>query len=128
MRYLCPPLGAKTILCCDDEVEICKLLSEEIESAGYHTICCYSGNQAIRILSNHKIDLVLSDMKMPDGDGLTLLQHIREKDSKLPAVFIVTAYTHVSEEILLKAGAQAIFHKPIDMERLIEAVHSRLNR
>ena len=119
-------LSPKTILCCDDEKAICDLLAEEMEYIGYRALRCYSGNEALRLIGLNKVDLVLSDIRMPDGDGYFLLQQIRAINPKVPVVFMVTGYSDIPEETLMRSGAQAIFHKPISMEKLIEAVRTSL--
>ena len=116
----------KTILCCDDEREICELLAEEMEYAGYRALRCYSGNEAILMLDREKVDLVLSDIRMPDGDGFSLLKRIRKVDPSIPVVFMITGFSDIPEDTLINTGAQAIFHKPVPMEKLMAAVKNSL--
>ena len=116
----------KTILCCDDEREICDLIAEEMEGVGYRVLRAYSGSEAVQVLSQTKVDLILSDIHMPDGDGYWLLQQVRENNPVLPVVFMVTGYCEYSANELTQRGAQGLFHKPVDIDTLIDAVRSHL--
>ncbi|MEX0798040.1 MAG: response regulator, partial [Bacteriovoracaceae bacterium] len=68
-------MGSK-LLIVDDETSIADLMRDALEIEGFEAYAVYSGNQAIEFLAKREVDLVVSDVRMPDGDGLFLLRSI----------------------------------------------------
>lgn len=113
-----------TVLIVDDEDDILELMQEEFRYLGYKTLCASSGNQAVSILSsNEKIDIVVSDYKMPDGNGMVALNHARSM-APSPFFFFVSGQADVSVDDAIKAGAKKFFHKPFDLDELIKDIES----
>lgn len=115
-----------TILVVDDRAGIRKLLQEVLQSAGYEVISAASGNEAITIVGQEKIDLVMLDMKMSGMDGLETLTKIKEEAPHI-VVLIMTAYEEL--EVLQEAarkGAAACISKPFDIDELKELVAQKL--
>ena len=96
----------ETILIVDDEKNYPPVLSAVLEEEGFETLTAFSGREALEILKNSDVDLVLTDMKMPFMDGIELLEHIKEKDHALP-VIMMTAYGTV-EKAVLEEGMRRI--------------------
>lgn len=107
------------ILIVDDNVQILSLL-KDLLSTKYNTITCPNGMEALKILSNRKIDLVISDVIMPEMDGYTLCETIKStiETSHIP-VILLTAKGELEERIEgLHAGADAYIPKPFHPDHL----------
>jgi two-component system, NtrC family, response regulator len=116
----------ETILIVDDEKNYPLILSAVLQEEGYETLTAYSGLQALEILENSDVDLVLTDMKMPQMDGIELLEKIKEKDAELP-VMMMTAYGTVEKAVeAMQKGAYNYILKPFDNEQLILYVNKAM--
>ena len=116
----------ETILIVDDEKNYPPVLSAVLEEEGFETLTAFSGREALEILKNSDVDLVLTDMKMPFMDGIELLEHIKEKDHDLP-VIMMTAYGTVEKAVLaMQKGADNYILKPFDNERLVLYVNKAI--
>ncbi len=78
-----------------------------------------SGNEATALLKNHKVDIVLSDIRMANGDGMELLNYIRAFVPTPPSVVLVTGYSDFTAEEALRVGAAAVIAKPFERMKLI---------
>ena len=109
----------ETILIVDDEKNYPPILKAVMEEEGYEAFAAYSGEEALTVLENSDIDLVLTDMKMPTMDGIQLLEHIKQKDPDLP-VIMMTAHGTVEKAVeAMQKGAYNYVLKPFDNERLV---------
>ncbi len=121
------PISASILVVDDDPNSlfgICQILKEE----GFHTLSAQSGREALDLLAQNRIDLVLTDEKMPDLTGTDLLVEVRKKDPRMP-VILVTAFGSVSMAVdALKKGAFYFFEKPIfnNLERFLTIIHQAL--
>ena len=115
------------ILVCDDEKDIVSALNIYLSSEGYEVIPAYSGKQALQILDDQHIDLVLMDIMMPEMDGLTAVAKLRET-SNVPVLFL-TAKSEDADMILgLNMGADDYITKPFKPMEVIARVRSHLRR
>jgi CheY-like chemotaxis protein len=114
------------LLVVDDDKAVLDVLSECLEDEGYGVASAQSGREAIDVLANGHIDLVLSDVRMPNGDGYFLLESIRHEDPAIPFIFM-TGFSDRTEEEALRLGANAYFEKPIQLDKLLETVEEQLN-
>lgn len=106
------------VLIVDDEPDIRELLEITIGRMGLKTAAAASVSQALKLLGEHPFRLCLTDMQLPDGTGLDIIQHIQRETPQLP-VAMITAFGSVETAIgALKAGAFDFITKPIDLERL----------
>ncbi len=107
-----------SILIVDDEKNYPLVLSAVLEEEGYETLTANSGHEALEILKNSDVDLVLTDMKMPVMDGVQLLEQIKIRDPELP-VIMMTAHGTVERAVeAMQKGAYNYILKPFDNERL----------
>jgi two-component system response regulator PilR (NtrC family) len=114
------------ILVVDDEPDILELLSITIKRMGLTCITAESITQATSILEHSKIQLCLTDMRLPDGSGLDLVSHISQSFSNTPVVMI-TAYGSMDVAIqAMKAGAFDFLSKPVDLEKLRSIIKNAL--
>ena len=110
-----------TVLIVDDEPDILELMEEEFRYCGYQTMTAICGNDAIKLLESNSVDIVVSDYKMPNGNGMDVLSHVNIMDKK-PLFFFVTGQAEVSTKDALRAGARKFFSKPFDLDELIKEI------
>lgn len=113
-----------TVLIVDDEPDILELMEEEFRYCGYVTKTAICGNDAIKILNSEHVDIVVSDYKMPNGNGMAVLSHVNRMNGKMPLFFFVSGQADVSSEDALKGGAKKFFSKPFDLDELIREIES----
>jgi two-component system response regulator PilR (NtrC family) len=116
-----------TALVIDDEPAIRELLEITLERMDIDTESAATLQQARQLLRRHKFDLCLTDMKLPDGDGLDLVEHIQAEHPALP-VAVITAHGNMEAAIrALKSGAFDFVSKPLDLQVLRKLVSTALN-
>ncbi|MGB8261795.1 MAG: HD domain-containing phosphohydrolase [Terracidiphilus sp.] len=110
------------ILVVDDEPHVRSMTGAVLERQGYDVQSATSGRDALALVENNSFDLVLSDIVMQDGDGLTLLEHIRNQQPHLPVV-MVTAIHDISVAIdAMRRGAYDYLLKPFERDHLLATV------
>ncbi len=110
----------KRILIVEDESRQAKLWMARLEKEGYKIDLAQDGREACDKMLERNYHLVLTDIRMPQMDGLQLLDWIRERDKELP-VIVITAYADVDSAIrAMKKGAYDYVRKPIDLEELVQ--------
>ncbi len=106
------------ILITDDESSQRSILRGYLEQSGYNVFEAASGSEAINIIEGNLIDIVLSDFKMPDLDGLELLKKIKTLNPEI-SVVIITAFGTIENAVkAMKEGAYDYLTKPIDLDEL----------
>ncbi|MBN2340181.1 MAG: response regulator [Deltaproteobacteria bacterium] len=113
------------ILVIDDDVQICNMLERFLSRKGYEVDIAYDGNQGITKFDKARTDLVITDLVMPEKEGIETVMELRAKS---PAVKIIAisgggrvgpeSYLEIAREL----GAQRTFEKPVDFEELLGAV------
>lgn len=114
------------VLVVDDEPDVRELLCEEIDLLGYSTISAASGRQALEKLASEAVDVVVSDVRMPDGDGLFLLKELRAK-FRIP-VILISGFTDLTPASGFDLGAVAVLAKPYDHKKLALALEEAMHR
>ena len=116
-----------TILICDDEKDIVSALEIYLRAEGYDTLAAYNGREALDILRNREVQLVLLDIMMPELDGISVLTCIRQ-ESNIP-VILLTAKSEDTDKVLgLNVGADDYITKPFNPVELLARVRSQLRR
>ncbi len=114
------------ILIVDDEPDILELLCMTIERMGFHATTACSIADANHQLSQNTFDLCLTDMRLPDGSGLDLVNHIQADYESMP-VIVITAYGSVDVAIeAMKEGAFDFLSKPVELEKLKGVIKTAL--
>jgi DNA-binding NtrC family response regulator len=117
---------AITILIVDDDQHVLEVLEARLQSAGFHTIKAEGGQEALRLLKDNKVDLMISDMKMPGMNGMEVLSKARAYYPGLPVIFL-TAYGTIPDAVsAVKAGAVDYLPKPFDGRDLIQKLYKVL--
>lgn len=114
----------KTILVVDDESVLQTIVSFNIEVFGHKALQAGSGIEAMEVLKDNKVDMIISDMKMPDGDGMFILEELKKMKEKAPAVLFVTGFTRVPKEEAIAKGAIDVLDKPVDFKKVKEIIDS----
>jgi two-component system response regulator PilR (NtrC family) len=110
----------------DDEPDICELLSLTLGRMDIDTITATDLNSAKNCLQEHQFDLCLTDMRLPDGDGLDLVKWMQANATGVP-VAVITAHGNVETAVqALKLGAFDFISKPLDLQNLRNIVQSAL--
>jgi PAS domain S-box-containing protein len=122
-------LEGKTILVVDDDPDVCGSMAAILGTEGCRIITARSGVEALGYVQRVPIDLVLSDVVMPDMDGYTLFREIRAVRPDLPVV-LMTAYYYDKDHVIKRSKAEGlqdvIFKKPINPGRLLEMLDGML--
>lgn len=120
-------LSGIKVLIVEDEEMLRDLLSDEFKFHGAVTKTANDGRAALELIKKESFDFVISDIRMPDGDGIELLRQTR-KLPQAPLVFMCSGVSDLSREGLLKEGASDVFEKPFDLEKLVSAIAAQLKK
>ncbi len=117
----------KNILVCDDDKEIVDAIEIYLQQEGYHILKAYDGEQALKVLGEQEIHLLIIDVMMPRLDGIRATLKIRE-ESSIP-IIILSAKSEDADKILgLNIGADDYVAKPFNPLELVARVKSQLRR
>ncbi|TYB79805.1 sigma-54-dependent transcriptional regulator [Bizionia myxarmorum] len=112
----------ENILLVDDDVHILELLQRHLQTLNYHTFKAVSVKEAIAILQDQSIDLLITDLKMPGVDGLELVKYVSEHFPSIPKL-VVTGYPSIDGALeVMKSGVMEYLTKPFTKEELKSAV------
>jgi two-component system, NtrC family, response regulator PilR len=118
--------GQPKVLVIDDEPDLLELLELTLSRMGLDTTRAQSVGEAIKLLDSQGFDLCLTDMRLPDGEGLRVVEHITEKSLDVP-VAVMTAFGSAENAVAaLKAGAFDYLAKPVALEQLRALVKQAL--
>jgi DNA-binding response OmpR family regulator len=118
------------ILIVDDNPHVLKLLSISLEKAGYQVSTAENGDQGLQVLNKIKPDLVISDVMMPETDGIEFCWMVREGSEipMVPFIFLTSLNDQDMEIRGFRAGADEYLIKPVDRKILLEKVETLLER
>jgi len=117
---------AGTILIAEDEVVLRESLAELLTSEGYRVLEASNGKEAWELASSEPVDVVLSDVRMPEMDGMALLEALQEMAPELPVVML-TAYGTVGDAVsAMQAGASDYLLKPVQFEEVLMRIERAL--
>ncbi len=117
-------LQNKTLLIVDDEPDLRGILSSELEYLGAKVYQAENVSAAKFIIDQHHIDLVISDIRMPGGTGIDLLNYIKSKSSDAPPVILITGFADISNKSAIEKGAAALLSKPFLLEDLFQMANN----
>jgi CheY-like chemotaxis protein len=114
--------GRRTVLVVDDDPDMVGTCVRILQQGGYDCLTATGGREALDLLRRHRLDLILTDLRMPEMDGLTLLAHARRDAPRVPVV-ILTAYGSMeTARQAREAGAAAYLAKPFGVGELRDVV------
>lgn len=119
-------MNKKRVLIVDDEPDICELLEITLGRMGLDSNSALNYTDAISLLNSEHFDLCLTDMKLPDGNGIQLVEYCQENKKELP-IAVITAHGNMESAVrALKAGAFDFVSKPLDINILRNLVNSAI--
>jgi two-component system response regulator PilR (NtrC family) len=119
-------MSKSQVLVVDDEADIRELLGLTLARMGLDAHCASSKSEAYALLAKNSYDLCLTDMRLPDGDGLTVVDYVVKNHPNLP-VAVITAHGSTENAVAaLKAGAFDYLAKPVSLDQLRTLVRSAL--
>jgi two-component system response regulator PilR (NtrC family) len=121
-------VGMKRILVVDDEPSMRELLSIMLRKEGYEVVTAASRAMAAAALAKDPVHMVITDVKLPDGDGLEILRHVKAASPET-VVIVMTAFSSTETAVTaLKLGAHDYLVKPFDVDELKIVVRNALER
>ena len=119
----------ESVLIVDDDINLCKFLSEELNDAGYKTFCLTNSENVSKFLKDKEPDLILLDLNMPGKDGFQIQQEINTYSGIKPKVIILTAHSDVKSAIeSARLGASDFICKPYDFGRLLASIRKIIQK
>ncbi|WNZ72922.1 sigma-54-dependent transcriptional regulator [Borreliella garinii] len=116
------------ILVADDEKNIREGIAAYLEDEGYFVFTASDGEEALETIENENLDVIISDLRMPQISGEKLLKIVKEKNFKIPFI-ILTAHGTVDSAVdAMREGAYDFLTKPLDLERLLLIIKRSLNK
>ncbi|MHC4597052.1 MAG: response regulator transcription factor [Planctomycetota bacterium] len=112
----------------DDEPKICEVVGETLEESGYEVSCFTCAADCLEQLRSPACDLLITDVKMPDTDGIELLTEAKHLAPWLP-ILVITGYGNIPMAVTaIRAGAVDFIEKPLDKKSFLGKVKSILQR
>ncbi len=116
------------ILVIDDDTAFCVMLKTFLEKKGYDVVNAFNANDALEELNRTQFDIVITDIRLPDSDGLEILRLIKEMSSKTQ-VILMTGYTDIKSAVsAMKSGAFDYVGKPINPDEILHTIKQALIR
>lgn len=114
----------KCILIVDDDEDLAEELKGRLQYAGYESLVSLSGTEATKVLKEKKVDLILLDLMMPQGSGITVLSILQsdDKTAHIPVVVLTALEDEELKKDLKKSGVKEIIYKPFDEKELLRVI------
>jgi DNA-binding NtrC family response regulator len=114
------------VLIIEDKESMAQMLKETLELEGYETIVARDGADGIRKIKDTKVDIIITDLKLPKKDGLKVLKESKEENSLIP-VIVMTAFGSIETAVTaMKSGAYDFITKPLDTDHLLMLIKRAL--
>lgn len=104
-----------TVLLVDDDQRLLEIFKEGLEDLSFHVFTALNGVEAKAIYDQKKIDCLITDISMPEMNGVELVTYVRDSNLELP-IFFITGYMDYSREVLNSFRPKAVIFKPFDIE------------
>ncbi len=118
------------VLIIDDDETIRSVFKRFLEGKGYEVLVASDGRQGLHVLEDGPVDLVITDIMMPETDGLEVVMAIRGRDSDIPVIAISGGMHAMPMDFLpmaKKFGAIDVLYKPVELDDLLNAVQKALD-
>jgi CheY-like chemotaxis protein len=110
---------SKTILVVDDELDLREIIASEFEYLGAKVYLANGVLAAKDILSLEKIDLIISDIRMPGGSGIDLLDYVKNQSMFKTSVILISGFADICFEEALSKGVDGYISKPFQLDEII---------
>jgi len=114
------------VLIVEDEPALREIIGAWFQRIAGKALTAANGAEALEIIATYPVELVISDMRMPIVDGITLLKNIRASRRNLP-VILISGYSDTEARTAFDLGAEAFLHKPMDRQDLLDTVARSLS-
>ena len=115
------------ILVVDDDPVVTRFAGWALRQAGFEILVAENGKRAMQTIEEHSVDMVITDIVMPEMEGLELITALRKSQPSLPIVAISGAFDGKYLEMAVALGARAALAKPFSAEKLLKTVRQTLN-
>ncbi|GAP43352.1 DNA-binding response regulator, OmpR family, contains REC and winged-helix (wHTH) domain [Lentimicrobium saccharophilum] len=116
------------VLLAEDEIALATIVKESLETRNFLVTVANNGREALELYQKNGFDVLLLDVMMPEKDGFTLIQEIRQENESIP-IILLTSKSQTSDVVYgFKTGANDYIKKPFSIEELIVRVESLLGR
>ncbi|MBN2279155.1 MAG: response regulator transcription factor [Candidatus Marinimicrobia bacterium] len=119
---------SKNILVVDDEEDIRKLISLNLIKNNYNVFEAENGVEALKIVANKDIDMILLDVMMPEKDGYDVCKDLRKNNNNVPIIFLTAKDSEFDEVLGLELGADDYVKKPFSMKSLMSRIKTIFRR
>ncbi|MCU0580976.1 MAG: winged helix-turn-helix domain-containing protein [Syntrophales bacterium] len=120
----------KTLLVADDEKDIVDLVTYNLAREGFHVLAASDGLESMKIIRDHRPDMVILDWMMPGMDGLEVCRRLRQdpETSRIPVIMLTAKSDTVDKILGLEMGADDYVTKPFHVRELVARIHAVLRR
>ena len=116
------------ILVVEDEADLVVTYDRLLRREGYRVVTAASRAEGLKALESSRPALVISDLRLPDGDGLDIIRAARSLDPPAPVIVVTAFASRAAREAALASGASAFLAKPFPASALLQLVHDELER
>ena len=116
------------ILVAEDDFKLNRIYCSALQDADFHTFAAYNGEEAMELIAEHPMDLVISDIMMPGIDGYTLTKHLRNEFPEMPILMISAKEGYEDKRDGFLAGIDDYMVKPVDLNEMLLRVQALLRR
>ncbi len=120
-------MNQRYVMVVDDEPHMRRVLEIMLRNAGHQVFTAANGREALALLHDNPVDLVITDLRMPEMDGIELLTHMRQGGSEVPVIMITAHGTVESAVAAMKYGASDYILRPFDIDALELVIARVLN-
>jgi len=115
-----------TILIADYEPELLEIFTLWLERAGCKVLTAVNGEQALQLLQENHVDALISDIRMPVMDGVTLVRRLHALNLQIPSIIFVSGFGDIDPREVYALGVQAMLPKPLSRQQLLKSVEDCL--
>lgn len=116
-----------TVLIVDDEKDIRETMKLNMELDDFNVLIASGGHEAIQVLTNNYVDFIISDIRMPEGDGVSLLNYVKKYYQSIPHVVLVSGYSEITAAEVKDLGGIDLISKPPDINNLVLMIKKHCN-
>lgn len=116
------------ILVAEDDFKLNQIYCSALQDADFHTFAAYNGEEAMALVAEHPMDLVISDIMMPGIDGYTLTKYLRKEYPEMPILMISAKEGFADKRDGFLAGIDDYMVKPVDLNEMLLRVQALLRR
>jgi two-component system OmpR family response regulator len=114
------------ILIVDDESDIRELIAEGLTRIGHEVLEAENGGKALEIIQTKPIKLLVTDIRMPGGDGISLIKTLKEQALKKFPVIVMTGFSDMSPDDIVALGANQVLLKPFRFKEFVDILKTYL--